>query len=88
MKEFYSMIASSQLSNLTTQQFNNLAISKIFNFVNFQNFSAFNFGSFHSCELNFRNFQSNSCNKVREVARRRTMMFDDGGMNDETSATV
>ena len=28
------------------------------------------------------------CNKVREVARRRTVMFDDGGMNDETSATV
>ena len=28
------------------------------------------------------------CNKVREVARRRTMMYDDGGMNDETSATV
>ena len=28
------------------------------------------------------------CNKVREVARQRTMMFDDGGMNDETSATV
>ena len=28
------------------------------------------------------------CNKVREVARRRTLMFDDGGMNDETSATV
>jgi hypothetical protein len=28
------------------------------------------------------------CNKVCEVARRRTVMFDDGGMNDETSATV
>ena len=28
------------------------------------------------------------CNKVREVARRRTVMYDDGGMNDETSATV
>ena len=28
------------------------------------------------------------CNKVREVARRRTVMFDDGGMNDETSATI
>jgi hypothetical protein len=28
------------------------------------------------------------CNKVREVARRRTVMFDDGGMNDQTSATV
>ena len=28
------------------------------------------------------------CNKVREVARRRTVMFDDDGMNDETSATV
>jgi hypothetical protein len=27
-------------------------------------------------------------NKVREVARRRTVMFDNGGMNDETSATV
>ncbi len=27
-------------------------------------------------------------NKVREVARRRTVMLDDGGMNDETSATV
>ena len=28
------------------------------------------------------------CNKVREVARRRTVILDDGGMNDETSATV
>ena len=28
------------------------------------------------------------CNKVREVAGRRTVMYDDGGMNDETSATV
>ena len=28
------------------------------------------------------------CNKVCEVARRRTVMYDDGGMNDETSATV
>ena len=28
------------------------------------------------------------CNKVREAARRRTVMLDDGGMNDETSATV
>ena len=28
------------------------------------------------------------CNKVREVTPRRTVMFDDGGMNDETSATV
>jgi hypothetical protein len=28
------------------------------------------------------------CNKVREVARRQTVMFDDGGMNDQTSATV
>jgi hypothetical protein len=24
------------------------------------------------------------CNKVREVARRRTVMYDDGGMNDKT----
>ena len=29
-----------------------------------------------------------NCNKVREVARRQTVMFDDSGMNDETSATV
>jgi hypothetical protein len=28
------------------------------------------------------------CNKVREVTRRRTVMFDDGGMNDQTSATI
>jgi hypothetical protein len=28
------------------------------------------------------------CNKVREVTRRRTVMYDDGGMNDETSATI
>jgi hypothetical protein len=28
------------------------------------------------------------CNKVREVTRQRTVMFDDGGMNDETSATI
>ena len=28
------------------------------------------------------------CNKVREVARRLTVMYDDGGMNDQTSATV
>ena len=52
--------SSSQLTNLTTRQFSNLAISKIFNFVNSQNFSGFNFGSFHFWKLNFRSFHSNS----------------------------
>ena len=28
------------------------------------------------------------CNKVRKVARRQTVMFDNRGMNDETSATI
>ena len=49
--------------------------------------------SFYALVISRKNYDTYTyyidyCNKVREVARRRTVMFDDGGMNDQTSATV